>query len=223
MQFDQFADDYAHILDNSVGISGEDSKYFAEYKAGYLHRIYPPSFSGKVLDFGCGVGLLAGYMKRAFPAIQLDGFDVSADSIRRVDPDLAAQGCFTSRSADLAADYQLIVVANVMHHVPPDQRTNTVQELARRLVHGGRLVIFEHNPANPVTRRIVERCPFDEDAILLPPGETSGYVRQAGLQIGRRDYIVFMPRPLAWLRRFEPSLSWLPLGAQYVVVAHKHA
>lgn len=223
MQFDQFADDYAHILDNSVGISGEDSKYFAEYKAGYLHRIYPPSFSGKVLDFGCGVGLLAGYMKRAFPAIQLDGFDVSADSIRRVDPYLAAQGCFTSRSADLAADYQLIVVANVMHHVPPDQRTNTVQELARRLVHGGSLVIFEHNPANPVTRRIVERCPFDEDAILLPPGETSGYVRLAGLQIDRRDYIVFMPRPLAWLRRFEPSLSWLPLGAQYVVVAHKHA
>ena len=32
MEFDRFADDYAHILDRTVSASGEDSSYFAEYK-----------------------------------------------------------------------------------------------------------------------------------------------------------------------------------------------
>jgi hypothetical protein len=39
----------------------------------------------------------------------------------------------------------------------------------------------------------------------------------------RRDYIVFMPRFLAFLRPLEPWLTWLPMGAQYVVLAEKHA
>jgi hypothetical protein len=83
------------------------------------------------------------------------------------------------------------------------------------------LVIFEHNPANPVTRWVVERCPFDHDAILLPPSETCDYARAAGLRVLRRDYIVFMPRPLAWLRPMEPWLAWLPAGAQYAMSARK--
>ena len=37
----------------------------------------------------------------------------------------------------------------------------------------------------------------------------------------RRDYIVFMPHALASLRFLEPSLAWLPLGAQYVVLGEK--
>jgi hypothetical protein len=32
MEFDRFADDYAHILDHTVSASGEDSSYFAEYR-----------------------------------------------------------------------------------------------------------------------------------------------------------------------------------------------
>jgi SAM-dependent methyltransferase len=221
MHFDRFAGDYKQVLDRSVAVSGEDSSYFAEYKARYLHRLFSNTFSGKVLDFGCGIGLLAGLLKKYLPAIHLDGFDVSQDSIRRVDGIVAAQGTFTSDSSQLARDYDLIVMANVMHHVPPVQRRDVVQELADRLARGGALAIFEHNPANPVTRWVVEHCPFDDDAILLPPAETHAYVNHAGLSLSRRDYIVFFPHSLSVLRSLESWLSWLPLGAQYVMVAEK--
>ena len=222
MEFDRFAEDYAPILDRSIAVSGEDSTYFAEYKALYLKRLLGASFSGKVLDFGCGVGLLSRYLRKQLPAARLDGFDVSADSISKIDPVLSAQGVFTSASNQLGQAYDLIVVANVMHHVPPEQRLEVVQNLAARLGGGGVLCIFEHNPANPVTRWVVERCPFDDDAILLPPQETAGYAAAADLQVKRRDYIVFMPSFLAWLRPLESSLRWLPMGAQYVMVAEKH-
>jgi hypothetical protein len=95
--------------------------------------------------------------------------------------------------------------------------------LTDRLAPKGILAFFEHNPANPITRRVVERCPFDADAILLSPAEMAGYLRRAKLRLMRRDYIVFMPRFLASLRPLEPWLAWLPMGAQYAVLAEKHA
>jgi hypothetical protein len=39
MQFDQFADDYQRILDQTLAALGEGSSYFAEYKARYLSRL----------------------------------------------------------------------------------------------------------------------------------------------------------------------------------------
>jgi 2-polyprenyl-3-methyl-5-hydroxy-6-metoxy-1,4-benzoquinol methylase len=222
MQFDQFAGNYKHVLDQSIAVSGEDSSYFAEYKARYLARILGADFSGKILDFGCGVGLLSGFIKKHLPKSRLDGFDVSRESIARIDHSLTGQGVFTSDSDHLARDYDLIVVANVLHHVMPDERKATVNELAGRLAANGKLAIIEHNPANPLTRRTVDRCPFDEDAILLRSAEAQSLIQAAGLRLLRRDYIVFMPRPLARLRPLEPWLAWLPLGAQYAVLGEKH-
>ncbi len=222
MQFDQFAGNYKQLLDENVSVSGENSAYFAEYKARYLARFLSRDFSGKVLDFGCGIGLLSGFLRKHLPTARLEGYDVSRDSIGKIDPVLAAQGKFTWEADRLARDYKLIVIANVMHHVPREKRQDTVQQLAGRLAASGRLAIFEHNPANPVTRWVVERCPFDEDAVLLPPPEASFYLASAKLRLVRRDYIVFMPRFLAWLRPLEPWIAWLPLGAQYVVIGEKH-
>jgi hypothetical protein len=84
------------------------------------------------------------------------------------------------------------------------------------------LSVFEHNPANPITRRVVEQCPFDEDAVLLYPAEVKRYLTHVNLRLLRHDYIVFMPRALAWLRPLEPALAWLPAGAQYAVLAGKN-
>jgi len=221
MEFDRFAGDYEKILDRSVAVSGEESAYFAEYKARYLARVVPPALRGRVLDFGCGVGLLAGFLARHLAPARLDGFDVSEECVRRVDPALAGRGVFTADAGRLAGDYGLIVAANVLHHVDRAERQATLRSLAGRLAPRGRLALFEHNPANPVTRRVVERCPFDEGVELLPPAESSRYLATAGLRVVRRDYIVFLPRALAWLRPLEPRLAWLPLGAQYAMIGVK--
>jgi len=223
MQFDQFAGNYQEVLDRAVAASGEGSAYFAEYKARYLARVIPKALFARVLDYGCGVGLLSKFLRGHLQPSRLDGFDVSRDSIAQVDLSLTREGTFTSDQNQLCSDYTLIVVANVLHHVDPEQRAGLVKELSFRLSNGGMLAIFEHNPANPVTRRTVDRCPFDRGVVLLPPTESQSYVDAAHLKLLRRDYIVFMPRALSALRLLEPALAWLPLGAQYVVLGEKRA
>jgi SAM-dependent methyltransferase len=222
MDFNRFAEDYTHVLDRSLAMSGGDSSYFAEYKALYLRRMLGPSFAGKILDFGCGVGLVAHYIRKHLTAARIDGFDVSEESIAKVDYALSEQGLFTSTLHELAQDYDLIVVAMVMHHIVPEQRPEVLQSLTSRLSCGGLLSIFEHNPGNPMTRWVVEHCPFDDDAVLLPVRETAERLQAAGLRLKRRDYIVFVPPFLQWLRPVESSLAWLPLGAQYVITAAKY-
>jgi SAM-dependent methyltransferase len=221
MQFDQFAGNYQEVLDRAVSASGENSSYFAEYKAQYLARVLPGLSYARVLDYGCGVGLLSKYLRQHLQPTQLDGFDVSRESIANVDAELKHLGNFTSDQDQLRNDYNLIVIANVLHHVHREQRGTVIEQLATRLAKGGTLAVFEHNPANPLTRRTVAACPFDQDVVLLPRIETLAYMRRARLEIRRRDYIVFMPRALSALRLLEPSLAWLPLGAQYAVLGEK--
>src|SRR5262249_59211928 len=55
----------------------------------------------------------------------------------------------------------------VFHHVPPLERPALTAEMARVTRPGGLVAIFEHNPWNPLTRKAVRDCPFDEDAVLL--------------------------------------------------------
>ena len=217
-EFDHYSRTYQEMLDRSIRLSGEGAEYFAELKARYLGHFWKPAFSGRVLDFGCGIGMLSRFLLGYLPNCELHGYDPSRASLDMIPRDLSARGTFTSCKEELRCDYDLIVVANVMHHIPPEQRRNIIAGLQKRLRAGGKLVAFEHNPLNPLTRWAVKQCPFDAGAILLWPRELLGYFRSAGLLLPRRDYVTFFPHWLAWLRPFERKLSWCPLGAQYVVV-----
>jgi hypothetical protein len=142
-------------------------------------------------------------------------------SVNRIGSALRAQGTFTCEARDLADAYDVVVLANVLHHIEPKDRQDTILHAAELLARGGELVIFEHNPANPLTRWAVERCPFDEHAVLLPPRESMSYLVRSGFGQVRLDYIVFFPRVFKWLRRLESVLRWCPLGAQYALVGSK--
>jgi 2-polyprenyl-3-methyl-5-hydroxy-6-metoxy-1,4-benzoquinol methylase len=220
-EFDTFAANYQELVSASVRISGEPSDYFAAYKAAYIARRITPREGGKVLDYGCGVGLLARHLKSRLGGMRIDGFDVSKDSIEQVEDTLVRQGTFDTRLNELSGAYDVIVLSNVLHHVKAGERQDVVREAASRLADHGTLFVFEHNPINPLTRWAVSQCPFDEGAVLLPSHETRGYVQRNGLRLLWREYIVFFPRGLGWFRRLEPSLRWCPLGAQYVVAAGK--
>lgn len=219
--FDQFAVTYQQVHTHNVRVTGESSEFFAQYKARYIARRMGAEFSGRILDYGCGVGMLSNYLKQTIPHAAVDGYDPSGESIAKVDPSVRAQGMFTSDWSHVTLQYNLIVVTNVMHHVPPVERQGVIARLRDHLAPQGILIIVEHNPLNPLTRWAVANCPFDDDAILLPTAETAGYVLHCGLQILRRDYIVFFPRPLAWFRQLEPYLSWCPAGAQYALMARR--
>jgi 2-polyprenyl-3-methyl-5-hydroxy-6-metoxy-1,4-benzoquinol methylase len=219
--FDHFADTYQQVHTENVRVTVESSEYFALYKARYIARQVGSQFSGRILDYGCGVGMLSNYMKQALPHATVDGYDISDASLARVNPEIQLQGTFTSDWNRVGRNYNLIVVMNVMHHVPPPERQGVIARLQNCLGPQGILIIVEHNPFNPLTRWAVANCAFDDDAILLPTTEAAEYVLHSGLEIVRRDYIVFFPRLLAWLRPLEPYLSWCPAGAQYALMARR--
>ena len=98
-------------------------------------------------------------------------------------------------------------------------RPDVYAALHRALRPEGSVVVFEHNPLNPVTRYVVAHTPIDRNAILLQAGETRNGLGGAGFSDVRTRYLMFFPPRLAPLAACEPALGWLPLGAQYAVTA----
>jgi 2-polyprenyl-3-methyl-5-hydroxy-6-metoxy-1,4-benzoquinol methylase len=214
-EFDPFSESYKELVTRSVRVSGEPLEYFAAYKASYLARRFPTAKMDTVLDYGCGIGALAEALSVLLPTARIDGFDPSQQSLDRVAPQLLAQGTFSCTLDSLGSTYDLIIIANVLHHVRQGEREALLTRAFDRLAVGGRVVVFEHNPINPLTRWAVSRCPFDGDAVLLKSAEVRGLLVKAGFREIARDFVVFFPRQLALFRSLEPRLGWLPIGAQY--------
>ena len=216
-EFDAFAGDYNRALRESLRASGETPDYFAEYKAQYLARRISVGPDSKVLDFGCGVGNLVGALRRLAPGVRVDGYDPSPASLEHIPAEVKGPGRFASDLADFEGGYDAVVLAGVLHHIQPEKRAGVIAGASSKLRAGGSLVVFEHNPLNPLTRRAVDACPFDEGAVLLRAPETVNLLTGTGLISVRRDYIVFFPSAFRALRPLEPALGWCPLGAQYAV------
>ena len=219
-EFDGYAEDYDRLLKESVAASGEEPAYFADYKARYIAEKVAQHPKIKILDFGCGSGNVASALARRLPEATVHGYDPSRASLERIDAGLRARGCFTADTDSLDDDYDVALMAGVLHHVTPEERAGTLAQVAARLGAGGRLAVFEHNPANPLTRRAVDSCPFDKNAALLPAAETVVLVAEEMIFL-RRAYIVFFPRLLRMARPLESWLEWCPMGAQYVVVGQR--
>ena len=214
-EFDRFATNYEDMHAKSVAMSGEGTEYFAVYKQQVLERILGKGFDKPVLDFGCGIGNLTRLLIESFPSVH--GYDPSAESLKLARKRAPTAVLFEDADALPNAHYGAIVLANVLHHVPPANRPGLMRTLFDKTAAGGRLVVFEHNPYNPVTRRVVAMCPLDEVAELISSPGIRKLLERAGYASVEREYIVFFPHLLAPLRRIERRLSWLPLGAQVCV------
>jgi 2-polyprenyl-3-methyl-5-hydroxy-6-metoxy-1,4-benzoquinol methylase len=214
-KFDHYAKSYRDAHRESVRISGEAPEYFAEHKLGCLERAWVlPGAS--VLDFGCGTGSLTRLLAGRFARVA--GYDPSAQSLGMAREQAPAVTFYESDGEIPDRGFDVAILSGVLHHVPPAERTTVLEHVVRKLSPGGRLFVFEHNPYNPLTRRAVAACPFDDDAILLPPREIRALLAQAKLSLVRQDYVLFFPRPLARLRPLEPLLRGFPLGAQTLTV-----
>ena len=221
IDFDDYSANYDQLLRESTKLYADDSEYFAKYKVDLIRDAAAGARTPvrRVLEYGCGTGRNIGYLCAAFPEAEVVGTDVSIESLR-IARTIHHKQRFEVEQAGLELGrFDLIFVASVFHHIPPAVRAEVMATLAQRLTPGGSIEVFEHNPFNPVTRRIVNTCPFDADAILLKPAELRSLFASAGLHRQRLTYCLFVPPRLKWLLPLERFLGWLPLGGQYWISA----
>ena len=224
--FDGFADEYRVIHTQNIKLSGADSFYFAEMKVRLLQSLETDR-PLRVLDVGCGDGTTEQFMQLYFPQWQTEGIDISAKSIevatkrKLIRANFAVyDGCnfpFADESFDV------VFIAGVLHHIDFALHQALMKEICRTLKKGGRLVLFEHNPLNPLTRYLVNTCVFDLQAKLLQHYYASKLLVENGLLIKEKKFIIFFPRKglLSKLIFLEKYLDWLPLGGQYFIWAEK--
>jgi ubiquinone/menaquinone biosynthesis C-methylase UbiE len=216
-EFDQFADNYDSVLGSSIPDTLNEDGYFAEYKVALMAKHLGKSRPGSILDFGCGAGRSLPVLQRYFPETEICGYDLSQESLKAAALRAPDARLYSDWNSISERRFDLIFAANVFHHIPPARRVDALTDCRRVLGDSGKMFLFEHNPRNPVTRWIFDRCPFDVGAEMLGLGTALELARESGFRPVHKGYTLFFPRQLAFLRSLESSLGWLPLGAQYFV------
>ena len=216
-EFDQYAENYDLLLNASIPKGLNEEGYFAKYKVALMATRLKNKSPKCILDFGCGVGRSFPYLAEYFPDAELWGYDASPESLKLAKQHAPEARLFSDWLKISTIRFDVIIAANVFHHIPPLQRTFTLLQCYQSMADQGQMFLFEHNPYNPATRWIFERCPFDADAKMLSSRTARQLSQEAGFSIKQHGYTMFFPRPFAFLRRLEPYLKLLPLGAQYYV------
>ncbi len=216
-EFDQYAKQYDHVLGEAIPESLNEDGYFAEYKVALMASRLRTHKPKRILDFGCGAGRSLPYLEKYFPESELYGYDLSSASLEFAAKRVPRAMLFSDWNEIAAMRFDVVIAANVFHHIPVSERLKALTQCRLILAEGGQMFLFEHNPFNPLTRWIFERCPFDIDAEMLKMRSALDMCREAGFNSEQHGYTLFFPRQLAFLRGFEPWLKRFPLGAQYYV------
>ena len=224
--FDNFANDYDSALAQGLRFTGESKEYFSQKRirilAGQLDKLNVSAKS--ILDFGCGTGSSIPFLREHFSHSSISGIDPSEKSleIARSMHKNEADTAFTSTDRFTPSQqFDLACCNGVFHHIPPPEQGDAAKLIFDSLKPGGYFSLWENNPWNPMTRFIMNRVPFDSDAILLWPSNTRGLLRQAGFHIVSTNFAFIFPSLLRMMRFLEAPLCKLPLGGQYNVLCRK--
>jgi len=223
--FDPYSKNYNELVDSAIRHTGYDTDLLVLAKLQKLNYLFPTlrQKSFQLLDFGCGVGNLFGHLKKFFPNAVYTGVDSSSNCLKKARSRFPTNTNFQEYdSIDWKhSKYDLIFSAGVFHHIPHADHAKFIHMLNTLLRSGGKLVIWEHNPLNPITQKIVKDCPFDQDAVLVSSKTLKKHFNRVSLSNVQVIYTTFFPRFLSKLNFLDPYLSWLPFGGQYLVTGQK--
>jgi SAM-dependent methyltransferase len=204
--------------------------HYIEKRTGLIKDLLPTG--GLILDVGCGTGQLAA-------AIAGEGYDVFG-------VDLAPEMILKARQRGLHGTYaavttalpfadgtfDLVLTVATLHHLEtPARVAATIAEMARVVRHGGFVVLWDHNPANPYWPILMKRVPQDSgDERLVPLKELLDGIAASGLVLHRAFRSGFMPDfmparlagPWRWVERTVETAPGLnTMAAHNVVVARR--
>ena len=218
VNFDEYVQEYEKLLNKNLSFFSKDDSYFCRYKAELLKK-YSYVNPKKILEFGAGIGRNIPYVKNIYPDAEIYAYDVSQKSLDY----LSSKYPYAKIVRDFSGfeeSFDMVFCSVVYHHVPAEERDKATKDIYKSLKKNGELFVFEHNPINPVTRKLVERCPYDEDAVLISPKEMKNMASNAGFSDFSVKYYLYFP-PVLKISFLEKFLYWLPLGGQYMLKAVK--
>ena len=219
IDFDDFASNYENHISNSFGNIDNDVSYYHSAKAKIAKNEldYTPK---KILDFGCGIGLMINFLIQNFKDSDFFAYDDSEKSLEYVKAKYPKVNCISK--LDVKEEFDLIFVSNVIHHVKSSERNSLFEKIHDLLAVDGHLLIYEHNPYNPITLKLVANCAFDADAELIKKKDLIKLCSFNNLQLKKSGYIHFFPSKLKFLFNTEKYLKWCFLGAQYFCIFKKN-
>jgi SAM-dependent methyltransferase len=228
LDFNETKDSYRGAIDDSVGFTGADHAFFINEKGRMILEQAQARFgAGKklqILDVGCGHGFV-------HPVLLDAGHDITGVEI--AEEVLTLAGKANPRAHYLPYDGQALPVADasfdvvvtmcVVHHVPVPQWGDFLKELRRVVRPDGVVLIFEHNPLNPVVNYLFHHGfgGMDKGATMVGRGRLEKMLNKAGCSSVRSRYIFFTPFGNPFFRWLDRVLAWLPLGAQYMTQARR--
>jgi ubiquinone/menaquinone biosynthesis C-methylase UbiE len=228
-EFDCYIQDYRKNLDKSLALSGESSTYFAQYKAAKLKEWLPNKRvkAEKILDFGCGDGMMTSFVADFFPKAVVYGVDPSPESIKVAQetyPKLMFSTNYDEKPDLGFADgtFDIIFAAGAFHHIPFDRHDGYAKEIYRILKPSGYFVMFELNPYNPLTVRTFKRNPIDQHATMLTPPYAKKFLKHSlGNDQTNIKFYCFYPHVFRCLRFTERFMTKIPFGALYAAIVKK--
>ena len=218
MDFNKYAHNYEQLLSRQLAFFSRDRDYFSEYKVSLSAR-FKKTRTTTILDFGAGVGLSLPFLRKYYANAKIYATDLSEKSLEQIRSNYNYANVLFDHEIDRFS-FDLIFVACVFHHVEIDNHSKLLIRLSKLLTNKGELHIFEHNPWNPITRRMVSTCPFDENAELIRKAELIRLIETStSLQVTADGYCLFFPQTLSVFLCLEKLFRWVPMGGQYYIFA----
>lgn len=224
--FDRIAGVYDHSLPSHV------VEHYLKRRMAFARRLAPAGAA--VLDVGCGTGALA--QRLAAAGYRVTGADPSEGMLEVLRARAPAVQAVTASGDQLPfenACFDLVLSVATMHHIADPGRVRaTLAEMVRVCRPGGRVLVWDHNPANPYWPRLMARVPQDTgEERLIPAAELVDGLRAAGARVVSLRQLGWVPDfvpgwALALAVALEGLLERTPglrrLGAHNVVVAEPY-
>ena len=214
--FDLQAAHYENIL-------GPSHKYYMKQKKDLLLRcIREKRLNTKIiLDVGCGTGELE---RNLANRLEMIGVDLTASMLHVAkhkyrDCEFLRASCNKLPFRDSA--FTMVLVVNVLHHLEMSDRQALFSEVSKKLAPGGHVIVFEHNPKNPFTRKVVRGCEVDKGVVLLNTKEVTSLAKASKIDKVDIEYLTFFPAVLSFLDSLERRMQRLPLGGEFMFLGRR--
>lgn len=177
----------------------------------------------RVLEVGCGIGTVTSLLAKAIPNGSILAVDISPKSISIAKENLSRHRHVEFRVSDMsdfssAEPFDLVVLPDVIEHIPLEQHPRLFTTLARHMAADARLLInvpnaqlleYLHNHQPSVLQVIDQPVHFDRlMTVVYPSGLVLESVSSYGLQFDHVEYHSIVLRPRYAFKQLVRRNSW---------------